>query len=72
LTLAVENAKKRAMRLAEGFGAKVGKVITIEAGRESGDVRYNLLFAPAFGDATYHPGRIKIETEVDVVLELTD
>jgi uncharacterized protein YggE len=73
LTRAIDDAKRRASRLADGFGAKVGKVVTIEAERASGgDVRYNLLFAPEFGDATYHPGRITIETSVSVVLELTD
>ncbi len=72
LTQAIENAKRRATRLADGFGAKVGKVVTIEAGRDGGEVRYNLMFAPAFGDAAYHPGRIKITAEVDVVLGLID
>ena len=73
LTQAIENAKRRAARLAAGFGAKVGKAVAIEAESASGgDVRYNMLFAPAFGEATYHPGRIKIETDVNVILELTD
>lgn len=71
---AIENAKRRATRLAEGFGAKVGKVITIDAGRDGGSVRYNMLFgAPAFGEkTTYHPGRIKIDSDIEVVFELAD
>ena len=72
LTQAIESAKRRATRLAEGFGAKLGKVVTIEAGREGGSVRYNLLSAPTFGESTYNPGKIKIESDVDVVFELTD
>lgn len=73
LTQAIENAKRRATRLANGFGAKVGKVITIEDGRHSdGEIRYNLLFAPVFGDAAYQPGRIKITADVQVILGLTD
>jgi uncharacterized protein YggE len=74
LTLAIENAKRRADRLAQGFGAKVGKVVMIEAQRGGdGDIRYNRLFAPGFGEeATYQPGRIQIESEVSVVLELVD
>lgn len=72
LTQAIENAKRQASRLAEGFGSKVGKVVTIEAERGGGGVRYNLMFAPVFGETTYQPGRIKIETDVDVILELID
>lgn len=72
LTQAIESAKRRATRLAEGFGAKLGKVVTIEAGREGGSVRYNMLSAPVFGESTYNPGKIQIESDIDVVFELTD
>jgi len=71
---AIENAKQQAARLAEGFGAKVGKVLTIEAGGQSsfGSAMYYMMSAPAFGEATFQPGRIRIESEVHVVFELTD
>jgi uncharacterized protein YggE len=73
LTQAINHAKRRAARLAEGFGASVGKVISIEDGRHGdGEIRYNLMFAPLFGEATYQPGRIKITAEVQVILGLTD
>lgn len=69
---AIDSAKHQATRLATGFGAKVGKVVSIDAQRDGGAVRYNLLFAPAFGEATFQPGRIKIDTDLEVVFELTD
>lgn len=74
LTQSMNDAKRRAARLAEGFGAKLGKVVSIESATHgSGDVRYNILFdAPAFGESTFHPGRIKIDSDVDVVFELMD
>jgi hypothetical protein len=31
-----------------------------------------MLFAPTFGEGTYNPGRVRIETDVNVVLELAD
>ncbi|NOX53148.1 MAG: SIMPL domain-containing protein [Planctomycetes bacterium] len=70
---AIENAKRQAARLAHGFGAKVGKVLTIDASGEAllSGVRY-CLSAPAFGETTFQPGRIKIESEIHVVFELTD
>jgi len=71
LTQAIENAKQQARRLADGFGAKVGKVLTIEADGGDGGVRYCRSF-PAFGEATFQPGRIQIESDVHVVFELTD
>jgi len=73
LTQAIENAKRQAARLAEGFGAKVGRVLKTHAGEEGigGTVRY-CISAPAFGEATFQPGRIKIDTDLYVVFELTD
>ncbi len=73
LTEAIENAKKQAIRLAEGFGAKVGKIVRIEKGGRDpfGGVMYSMS-APAFGAATFQPGRIKIDSDVQAVFELTD
>ncbi len=68
---AIENAKQHAARLAEGFGAKVGKVLTIETGGGTFGAVYSMS-APAFGEATFQPGRIRIESELNVVFEITD
>ena len=68
---AIENAKQQAARLAEGFGAKVGKVLTIETGEGTFGALYSMS-APTFGEATFQPGRISIESELSVVFELTD
>ena len=68
---AIENAKQQAARLAEGFGAKVGKVLTIETGEGTFGALYSMS-APTFGEATFQPGRISIESELNVVFELTD
>jgi len=73
LALAMANAKQNAERLASGFGAKVGKVVSIEMGGRDpfGTVMYSMS-APAFGRATFQPGRIKIDNDVHAVFELTD
>jgi uncharacterized protein YggE len=73
LMQAIENAKNQAARLADGFGAKAGKVVTIQKGGRDpfGGVMYSMS-TPAFGAATFQPGRIKIDSDVHAVFELTD
>jgi uncharacterized protein len=74
LTQAIENAKKQAARLAGGFGAKVGKVISIDT--EETDTRplgfSTIRNAQVLGEVTFQPGRIEISSSVSVVFELTD
>ncbi len=71
LAEAIMDAKQHATRLAEGFGAKLGKVLLIDANKSSYVSLYSML-PPTFGEATFQPGRIKIASEVRAVFELTD
>lgn len=73
LTQATENAKQQATRLAAAFGAKVGKVLTISVGgMDPFGVDLYCVSAPAFGEATFQPGRLRISSDVHVVFELAD
>lgn len=72
LTLAITNAKEVAGRIAAGFGAKLGKVMSVSVDSGSGEVRFNMLSAPIFSEAKYQPGTIAVSAEIEVIFALTD
>ena len=70
LMLAIKNAKEVAGRIAEGFDAKLGKVVSVSVDSGGGGIRFNKLSAPVFSEATYQPGTIAVSVEIDVIFAL--
>ena len=70
--LAITNAKEVAGQIATGFDAKLGKVMSVSVNSGFGDMRFNMLSAPVFSEATYQPGVIAVSAEIDVVFALQD
>ena len=73
LAQAIANAKKQAARLAGGFGAKVGKVISIDTERRTPACSVSPPSAAhGAGRGDVPARRIEISSSVSVVFELTD
>lgn len=75
MELAIRDARDKAERLAAGFGAEVGKVLDI---RRSGysmfrTVAHSVSVKTSFREhASFQPGLLEVENEVNVEFELTD
>ncbi|MEL6106971.1 MAG: SIMPL domain-containing protein [Planctomycetota bacterium] len=75
LSEAIEKAKAQAERLAKGFGAKLGRVVSIQSDRGGSAAKLSLIIsstADPFDGGEYRPGPIEIERSVSVVFELVD
>ncbi len=68
---AIADSKRRAATIAEGFGAKLGRVLKIESeGRESiGGALYSVEELSSDSDS---PPKITVESKIHVVFELVD
>lgn len=75
LDMAIMDARDKAEHLADGFGAKVGKVLDIHKGGYDrfSTVAYSISVKTNYREpASFQPGLIEIENEVDADFELTD
>jgi uncharacterized protein YggE len=70
LDLAIADAKNVAGKIAKGFGAKLGKVMTICLDSGGGGARFNVMSAPVFSQAEYQPGLITVSAEIEVIFAL--
>lgn len=68
---AIVDSKRRASRIAEGFGARLGRVIRIDSEeRESlGNALYSVEIVASEPDA---PPKITVDSKIHVVFELID
>jgi uncharacterized protein YggE len=70
VSLAVDDAKAQAARLAAGFGVSLGPVRSISpGGRNSGSVSYSVS-SVSFGHGAFSPGSIRLSAEISVAFLL--
>jgi len=72
LSKAVENARNKAEKMAEGMGGKVGKVLKIEENIDSGSPIYTLdqYYVETGGGVPIEPGSVTVSKSVIVTFEL--
>ncbi|HEV8580006.1 MAG TPA: SIMPL domain-containing protein [Thermoanaerobaculia bacterium] len=70
LSMAIEDAKSQATRLASGFGVKLGPVRSIRPGSDYSGSRLAASTTISYGHGTFAPGTIRFEAEVSVTFLL--
>jgi uncharacterized protein YggE len=69
MSVAIEDARLQAARLAEGFGARLGPVRTIGPNTGSGVASYSVA-ALSYGSGSFTPGSISVRSELSVTFLL--
>lgn len=70
MSLAIEDARAQAQRLAEGFGARLGAVRQIGPRSGNNTMRMATGTTVSFGAGTFTPGTIKVRSEISVTFLL--